>query len=374
MADVGSIRRRLLAAGAVTLTAALVAAGLGLAILFDRHVERLAVAELDDRAMALLSALEWDSAHLPVFRETRIDPRYDRPLSGRYWQMTIGGEMTRSRSLWDGVLPVADIPPATGRTRVGIGPGPDGRALLMLDRSVVAGADRVPVRVTVAMARDELMGARQEFVRDLYPYLALLGGILLAASAVQVSVGLRPLSAISRKVAALTEGRIARLGTDLPREVAPLSTQIDALLDARDAELDKARLRAGDLAHGLKSPLQALEGEITRLRDRGEAEIAARITAVTDAMRRHVDHELARFRIRSHQRPAQASPARIAAGVVRVLGMTPKGQQVEWSVPAGPGPLARIDPGDLTEILGAVLVHALRHARSRVALRNWTSG
>lgn len=124
MADVGSIRRRLLAAGAVTLTAALVAAGLGLAILFDRHVERLAVAELDDRAMALLSALEWDSARLPAIRETRSDPRYDRPLSGRYWQITIGGEMTRSRSLWDGVPPAAGIPrPPAGRgSRSGVDP------------------------------------------------------------------------------------------------------------------------------------------------------------------------------------------------------------------------------------------------------------
>ena len=39
------------------------------------------------------------------------------------------------------------------------------------------------------------------------------------------------------------ESRISRPGPDLPREVAPLSTRLDAPLDARDAEPDKAGLR-----------------------------------------------------------------------------------------------------------------------------------
>ena len=91
---------------------------------------------------------------------------------------------------------------------------------------------------------------------------------------------------------------------------------------------------------------------------------------MTDAMWRHADHEPARSRIRSHQRLSQPSPARIAQGIIHALGMTPKFRQAEWSPAAGPGPLARIDLGDLTEALGALLENALRHARRRITPRS----
>src|SRR3546814_5704623 len=49
--------------------------------------------------------------------------------------------------------------------------------------------------------------------------------------------------------------------TTLFRSVQPLIDAINALADVREADLDRARRRAADLAHGLKTPLAALAAQ-----------------------------------------------------------------------------------------------------------------
>ena len=111
-----SLRFRLLAAAAVSITLALLVAGIGLAALFERHVERRVEAQLDDTLRQIL-------AHLTATPEGRIhldlalaDPRYQTPLSGLYWQIQDEDRPTllRSRSLWDAVLDLPDDRPRTG--------------------------------------------------------------------------------------------------------------------------------------------------------------------------------------------------------------------------------------------------------------------
>ena len=65
----------------------------------------------------------------------------------------------------------------------------------------------------------------------------------------------------------------------------PLAREIDSLLDAREAEIEKARTRAADLAHGLKTPLQVLSGEATRLKASGSPQIAGSIHTLASRMR-----------------------------------------------------------------------------------------
>lgn len=363
-----SLRWRLVLAGGAAILVALGLSALGLALLFERHVERVAIADLDGRALALAAMVEPGPAGA-VLRDATPDPLYDQPFSGRYWQITLGGAVQRSRSLWDVTLaPGRPAPPPGGRQVLALD-GPQGAALLAVDHALTvegAGAP-VPLRILVAMDRAGLTQARQDFLGDLAPYVGLLAGLLLLASWVQVSVGLRPLAQVGERVAALVAGGRARIGQDLPVEVIPLASEIDTLLDARDREVQRARHRAGDLAHGFKTPLQALMGDAERLRDQGVPGIAANIETVVTAMRRLVDRELARARIQSDRMGASADPGLVLRKIVGVLGRSPMGAEIDWQIATAPGLTARIDPDDLTEALGALLENAMRHARAEIA-------
>ena len=224
-------------------------------------------------------------------------------------------------------------------------------------------------RVAVALDRSQVRDTTEGFARDLFPYLALLAVTLIAAGAVQVIVGLRPLAAVGARVAAVRSGAARRLGDDFPDEVQPLTAEVDALLAEREAEIARARARAGDLAHGLKTPLQALMGEAERLRARGAARRSRR-------HRGSGDRDAAPCGSRARRGPASpqatvpppATRSIVLPRLVAVLRRTRDGADLDWEVDAPQGLAARIDADDLTEALGTLLENAARHAARTVRI------
>jgi signal transduction histidine kinase len=366
-----SLRLRLAVGGAAAILTALALAAFGLAELFERHVTRRAVAELSVHLDQLAAGLGLDADGAVAILQPPGDPRFERPLSGLYWQVeTADGSVIRSRSLWDAELPLPTDALPDGAAHEHVVDGPGGADLLVLERLVTPPARLgiAPLRQAVALDRMELVAAQRAFVRDLAPYLGLLAAALIAAGWAQVTVGLRPLATVGARVAAVRSGRVARLGDDFPAEVRPLAAELDALIAAREAETARARARAGDLAHGLKTPLQALMGEAERLRIAGDADAAEGVESVALAMRRHVDRELARARAAAAARSARADPRPAAERVLSVLRRAPGGDRLTWRIDGELGLFARIDPDDLTEALGALMENAARHAASSVTV------
>lgn len=363
-----SLRLRLALAGAASIIAALVAAFFILSTLFERHVERRIAAELVLHLDQIIAGIaEQPGAALDLVKPP-VDPRFERPLSGLYWQIEGDGKRLRSRSLWDGVLTLPDIPAGGVHTETITGPG--GASLLLVEREVVtaARAGARPLRVAVAIDRSDVSQATDEFEDDLLPYMQALAALLLAASFVQIFVGLRPLATLTERLSAIRAGKAERLGSDFPDEVLPLTGEVDALLQSRENQLRKARERAADLAHGFKTPLQILSGDVLRLRERGEEGVARDIEAIILRMRRHVDHEMARARQAERGHTARSDLARVAAQVVGVVSRTPAGRNLDWQQEVEPGLILRIDTEDLAEILGSLAENAARYARTRVGI------
>ncbi|MCM2562260.1 HAMP domain-containing histidine kinase [Lutimaribacter sp. EGI FJ00015] len=365
-----SLRLRLALAGAFAILAALGLAALGLAQLFGAHVERRAVAEMTVQLDQVLAALDSGAQGLTVARPP-ADPRFAQPYGGLYWQIDgPEGVQQRSRSLWDYAL---DLPADTlgdGAVHVHRLPGPEGATLLVLERSVTLPArlGGGAARAAVAMEAAELDAARRAFMSDLAPYLGVLALVLTGAGWAQLWVGLRPLARLGGRVAALRAGRAERMGRDWPHELRPVASEIDALLAARAAETSRARARAADLAHGLKTPLQALMGEAARLRGAGAETQADGIEDTARAMRRIVDRELARTRTAARTSAVSADAATVANRLVAVLRRTPDGGRLDWQVIVPAGSRVALDEADLSEALGALAENAARHARSRVTL------
>ncbi len=365
-----SLHFRLFAAGAASVIAALALAALGLSFLFNAHIERAAAADLQVQLDQVLSGLELDPGGALIVATPPGDPRFKRPLGGLYWQVNAGATVIRSRSLWDYTLPLPATGPVDGIVRRVDLPGPAGGRLLALERQV-----RLPPRLggqsvalAVALDRGDLTAEGQSFVRDMTPYLALLAGFLIVAGWLQVAVGLRPLATVGARVAAIRSGETARLGADFPAEVLPLAGEVDALIAMREADVERARARAADLAHGLKTPLQALYGESGRLREAGEEAAAEAIAQIADVMHRHVDRELTRARIAARAPSAQADLSTVSGRILSVIRRTPDGARIDWNQTVPEGLAARLDAADLTEALGALVENAARHARSRVTL------
>lgn len=365
-----SLRWRLVVAGAAAIIVALGLASAGLAALFAGHVERRAIAELEVHMDQVLAGLTRNQAG-DLLVAPPADPRFRQPYGGLYWQIDLTGKTLRSRSLWDYSLelPADDI--ADGAAHIHRIAGPGNASLVALERMVSLpqplGGGRV--RAAVALNAVELDAARNAFFADLAPYLGLLAAALIAAGWVQVGIGLRPMRGIGSRIAAIRSGSAQRIGEDWPAEVRPLATELDGLLAAREADIVRARARAGDLAHGLKTPLQALMGEAGRLSKAGDAAHAESIEAIARSMQRHVDRELARTRVAAEAAASRCDPVEVVRRVIAVARRTVTGERVEWHLDGeGQSPMVAIDAADLAEALGALVENAARHARSRVEL------
>ena len=256
-------------------------------------------------------------------RRRRLRSRRRSPIraSRRRCRATTGRSRTsrparsiRSRSLWD--AGARRCPPddrGDGALHVHEIAGPDGCAA---DRGRAHDHRR---RRTVVSRRGRgdhktIEGAVSEYIRELAPALVLLAGVLIAAIFVQITVGLAPLEACELPSATSSPGAPQRLDVAAPSEVRPLADEINRLLDAQEKALARARTRATDLAHGLKTPLQVLSADIRALREKGERRACRR-----DRQERAGDPAARRARTRPRaSRPgclrAQAVPRRGGLG------------------------------------------------------------
>lgn len=384
-----SLRARLLLAAAVSILVALLAAGVGLTALFERHVERRVGAQLDDILGQIIAHLAIGPEGRVRFDHPLVDPRFQTPLSGLYWQIRDEDRHTllRSRSLWDAELDLPEDSPPDGGLHRHDQRGPDGESLLVLERWVVLdpNSERRRLRVAAAIDRREIGRARNAFAAEMLPYLAVLGAGLVLAAWIQVRVGLAPLDAVRRGVRAIRSGGSRRLPQDYPEEVMPLAEEVNALLDAQEQAIERARAWTADLAHGLKTPLVVLAADAERLRAAGQMALAADLDDLAQGMRRRVDRELIRARVRARagerggpgsglgpERPPGHPGTDLAdtlERVVRALRRTPHGGVLEWELDcAAPTPVALL-PEDLAELLGNLLENASQWARSRVQVR-----
>lgn len=366
-----SLRWRLLSGAAVATFLALLAAWIGMTLLFARHVERTALRDMASDGKQLIAELTFAADGAPVIEEPLRDPRFDLPASGRYWQLTSPAGNRRSRSLWDQTLPAPDTPLPERHWHSRYADGPNGERVFLVEREVQPEQHGPRVLVQVANEEVELRAAKTTFARELAAFLGLLWAALVAGAWAQVHLGLRPLARIREDLAALRRSPAVRLDASHPREIHPLTDAINALADAREKDLVRARRRAADLAHSLKTPLAALSAQSRRAREAGATDAADGLDRAIATAAAAIEAELARSRaadIRARDAVGESDANQVAERIVGVVERTERGATLVFQVDIPDRERLPIATDDLTELLGALVENAARFAKRRVRI------
>ena len=366
-----SLRWRLLIGGGAAILAALMVAWVFMTLLFERHLERRLTVEMTRDATRLAAAVAVDPSGRPSLIDPLTDPRLEIPASGFYWQASTPVDAVRSRSLWDESLtPPSDAPRASWRLRQATGPFDE--PVFLLERSVRPNATGPAVVIQLAQDASDVTSAQSEFERELALFLLGLWLVLAAAAWLQVTLGLSPLKRIRQDVEALMATTAARLAEPRLNELKPLTDAINDLAAAREVDLQRARGRASDLAHGLKTPLAALMAQARRVREAGETDIANGLDRAIAAITATSESELARSRIAA-ARGGRTVIRDVLEQVVEVIEQTERGETIAFTIDAdeAAAPVAR---EDLAEIVGPLLENAARFARRQVRVTAATDG
>jgi signal transduction histidine kinase len=192
----------------------------------------------------------------------------------------------------------------------------------------------------------------------------------------QVRGGLSTLDRLRSALAAVRDGSDRRIGGTYPAEVQPLVDELNAFLDHRERALARAVSKAGDLAHGLKTPLAVLAQEAARAAAADQPELGAAIDQQVDRMRRQMDYHLAQARAAASG--ATAGTRCLIADSVEGLSRTlqrlhaDRGVAIDLQIP--PGHAARVEREDLDEMLGNLLDNGCKWAASRVCVSSQITG
>lgn len=376
MIAVNSLRVRLLVGAVIWISLALAAAGALLAALFNAHVQQRLEAELSTQIEQIAAALELRAPEVVVLTHQPSDPRFRKPYSGSYWQVDgPDGPIFRSRSLWDVSLrlPVNASGGEVHRHRLA---GPNGQRLIVLERTVTLPDAPGASRVIVATDEAELTSAAAAFTRTLALSLSVLAVALVAAVAIQVHVGLQPLHRLRAGVAAIREGWIKRLEGRFPTETQPLVEDLNGLLQRNEEVVARGRIQAGNLAHGLKTPLSILANEVDRLAAEGAPHLAATMREQIASMQQQIDYQLARARAAA---AAEVPGARVAvapsvAAIRRTLARLYGDRDLQLAVDIASDHVFRGEQQDLEEMLGNLMDNACKWARRRVTVSSRRDG
>lgn len=370
-----SLRARLATGAVVLVVGAVVATGLVDALTLRRFMEAQIDSRLDTQINTVTAALGVAPDGRPTLRHDVEGPPFDRPGSGWFWEVLSGSEVVaRSGSLMprgslpppppearDGEPPASpDRPP--GHPRPGVASGPDG-ALLRL-RSSEARVGPALATVLAAAPLAALTDPLRDVLVNLTLMLALLGAGLVAAALVQVRVGLEPLRRLERDLAAVRVGRIERIPPGQPAEVAPLVSEVNALLDENAENLLRARCHVANLAHGLKTPLATLTVKL----DAPAGDPDGQMRRLVEQMDRRIRHHLGRARAAALGGPSRARTA-LAPRVEDLAAALPKiyaDRRIacDTSVPADVS--LGCDAQDVDEMMGNLMDNAFKWAGSRV--------
>jgi signal transduction histidine kinase len=296
-----SISLRLVLGASLWIAGALAATGILLTGLFRNHIESQTDAHLRDHAEELLVLSDVDATGQVYLKRHPVDPRFNKPFSGHYWQIRVSGRsVERSRSLMDREFPEPAVWPGDTPAIYAV-TGPKSERLRVFGQMVAPYGSNRAFLVLVASPAAEHEEAVYKFVSIIIGSLTLLGLGLVGAVVIQVRYGLKPLRRMSATLSDIRAGRATRIEAPSPPEIAPLVDELNALLDHNATVIERARRETSNLAHALKTPLAVLRNEAGRI----DGEIGEVVSQQAALMNTQIGHHLSRAR---------------AAGAHRILG------------------------------------------------------
>jgi signal transduction histidine kinase len=383
-----SLRVRLLVGTLFWIAASIVVAGWGLGTLFRQHVAAQFHAELTSQLDQLSAQFTLDDQGRAQLTLALSDPRLTRPYSGYYLQIDQLADSTgtrpadrgqlRSRSLWDHVLALpADAlnDGATHRHRV---MGPQGQMLGVVERSLRIddspdGQTRT-FRLMAAADEDFMLKPVAGFSGMMWLALGVLAAGLMLAAVVQVLVGLAPLRSLRAALAKVRHGEAQQLEGAFPMEITPLIDDFNKVLAQNAEVVARARTHAGNLAHGLKTPLAVLANaaDAARTQEPATAQLAQLVTDQVAIARQQVNYHLSRAQVAASTRLPGARTALqpVLEGLVRAMRRIHAERQLALTAgPFAPALGFRGEAQDLQEMLGNLLDNACKWAAHRVDIQ-----
>jgi len=338
-------------------------------MLFRRAAENSLHEVLDAQMVALVAAADPDGPE-SVTPTAMLDTRFETPGSGLYAEIRSGSGETIWRSQ------------STTGTEVQFGPALDGGGRSFF-RTEIAGTDIRLAVLSRGIVWDDLHGKPARFTfsvassleayeqqvssfrQQLIGWFMGLALLFVATLALLLRWLSEPVRRLEREIREVEAGAREKLGDEWPTELAPVTGNLNALLDGERTRIRRYRDTLGNLAHSLKTPLAVMRqslGSGATAKDALNTEI--------DRMSGIIEHQMKRAAasggVLLGQAPVDVAPivSELRAALLKVYG----NKDLLFETVLAPEAQFIGDRADLTELLGNLLDNACKWAKARVRI------
>ncbi|WP_137938228.1 ATP-binding protein [Chitinivorax sp. B] len=363
-----SIRARVAVSAALVLLVfvALTAAAL------DRAFRESALEARQERLLGqlyvLMAAAELDPSGKVVMPSALNEPRFGLPGSGLYaniadlnahseWQSnsTIGLDIPFERVLTPGEQRFSEM-----RDR-------HGRPYFVLGFGVKWQIGRKHIVLTFSVAEDEqaFLNQIQRYRRALWGWLGGMACLLIVTQFLVLRWGLQPLRRVVRELREVEGGQRDHLAEDYPDELVGLTRNLNDMLGRERAQQQRYRDALGDLAHSLKTPLAVLRNAVVE----NDPAMAHTVTEQLGRMDQIVQYQLQRASTAGSS--SLQPPILLRPDIDKIVGSLSKvyaDKAVNIALDVATDLQARIDQGDLYELVGNLLDNACKFSKGQVNL------
>jgi signal transduction histidine kinase len=366
----GSLTRRMIFISAVWIAVMSGGGGIALDRVLTSAITSNFDAQLDYVLTALIASAETGPDGEVLLNRPPADQRFLEPYSGLYFQISSARPTSAregpdldlpSRSLWDRRLIVGGAHSDSGAHTYDSDQFQT-ETLRVVERDVRLPGSPMRWRFQVAQSRDGLDEQISILRRTMIRSFGILGLGLIILAALQAFYGLWPLRRVRQSIASIRSGEKDRIDARFPREIEPLTEELNALLAHNEVQAEEARRHAGNLAHALKTPLTVITNAATAR----SPDLADTVCREATTMRRQVDHHLARARAIGRRASAQAraqvwpSLEAVERAVSRLY------EKVTIDLAGDKGASVRVERQDLDEMLGNLIENAAKYGGGRV--------
>ncbi|PYE28768.1 signal transduction histidine kinase [Rhizobium sp. PP-WC-2G-219] len=373
-----SLTARVLLVSTIWAAAALVVIGVVISTLYRQGSERGFQDLLRAQLYNVINSIVVNDKGVLAGSPQLGDLRFSQPQTGWYWIVEPIGEFNTpplvSTSLGSGKLPIVsvdDVPFDIRYERFYTTLDSFGNEVEVAETEVVLDIQGRTARFRIAGNRDVLEADINDFNRNLYLALAIFGFGGLGMNALAILFGLRPLDQARRSLEKIRAGESERLDGVFPREIQPLASEVNALIDSNRRIIERARMQVGNLAHSLKTPLAVLINEARVL----EAPHGELVRSQADAMQVQVQSYLNRARIAAQRESvlARTEVEQALERLVRVMRRLHSEKTFLLTI-SPPNLVLAMEQQDVEETVGNLLDNAARYALSEVRITAHLSG
>ena len=322
---------------------------------------------LDAQMVALIAAADPDGPE-SVTPTAVLETRFDIPGSGLYAAIrsASGESIWRSQSTTGSDVqfgpPVADGERRFIQTEI---VGKHIR-LAVASRGIVWDLHGQPASFTFSIASDLRTYDKQlaSFRQQMVGWFVSLAALLVATLALLLRWLLKPVRRLEREIKQVEAGERDQLGERWPRELAAVTSNLNALLDGERNRIKRYRDTLGNLAHSLKTPLAVMRQSLGQVEAGTKATLDAEIDRMTDIIEHQMKRAATSGGVLLGQAPVDVAPiiTELRVALLKVYG----NKDLLFETVVAPEAQFIGDRADLTELLGNLLDNACKWARSHL--------